>query len=191
MKRAAPEIFWDYPVRKQSGRASLPRCQRGLQINPRRRRSSTALPVFKSFVGHLCNSKINCRRRGCRSRGLTSSGLAATIRTVGIIRIKLSIGAHLRSAVKDYSQNRKGVIKGSFLGFEANPFAWFAWFAVYLIRPAATFSPSDAEKELFFYSSPSPCSLSLLLVGRGEGEAFAWFAYFAVQDRTSSGPGDF
>ena len=25
-----------------------------------------------------------------------------------------------------------------------------AWFAVHLIRPAATFSPSDAEKELFF-----------------------------------------
>jgi hypothetical protein len=28
-------------------------------------------------------------------------------------------------------------------------FAYFAWFAVHLIRPAATFSPSDAEKELF------------------------------------------
>jgi hypothetical protein len=28
-------------------------------------------------------------------------------------------------------------------------FAWLAWFAVHLIRPAATFSPSDAEKELF------------------------------------------
>ena len=25
----------------------------------------------------------------------------------------------------------------------------FAWFAVHLIRPPATFSPSDAEKELF------------------------------------------
>jgi hypothetical protein len=28
-------------------------------------------------------------------------------------------------------------------------FAFLAWFAVHLIRPAATFSPSDAEKELF------------------------------------------
>src|SRR5277367_500646 len=28
-------------------------------------------------------------------------------------------------------------------------FAYLAWFAVHLIRPPATFSPSDAEKELF------------------------------------------
>jgi hypothetical protein len=40
-------------------------------------------------------------------------------------------------------------VKGSLLGFETNPFAWFAYFAVHLIRPAATFSRSDAEKGLF------------------------------------------
>jgi len=30
--------------------------------------------------------------------------------------------------------------------FALNHFVWFVWFAVHLIRPAATFSPSDAEK---------------------------------------------
>jgi hypothetical protein len=33
--------------------------------------------------------------------------------------------------------------------FETNTFAWFVYFAVHLIWPPATFSPSDAEKELF------------------------------------------
>jgi hypothetical protein len=33
----------------------------------------------------------------------------------------------------------------------------------------------------------SPALLLPLLAQRGEGEAFAWLAYFAVQDHTASG----
>jgi hypothetical protein len=34
---------------------------------------------------------------------------------------------------------------------EGEAFAYFVWFAVHLIRPAATFSPSDAEKEFILW----------------------------------------
>jgi hypothetical protein len=58
------------------------------------------------------------------------------------------------------------IIKESVLGFENNPFARFVNFAVHRIRPSATFSPSDAEKELFWRtipqrSSPSSCNAGL------------------------------
>jgi hypothetical protein len=47
-------FFWDYPVHKQLGRASLLRRQRGLQMDTRRRRSSAAPPVLAAFC-HLDN----------------------------------------------------------------------------------------------------------------------------------------
>src|SRR5674476_127808 len=39
-------------------------------------------------------------------------------------------------------------LRGKFISVNS-AFACLAWFAVHLIRPPATFSPSDAEKELF------------------------------------------
>jgi hypothetical protein len=39
-------------------------------------------------------------------------------------------------------------VRGKFISVNS-AFACLAWFAVHLIRPPATFSPSDAEKELF------------------------------------------
>src|SRR5665213_2767515 len=54
-----------------------------------------------------------------------------------------------------------------------------------------SFSPSDAEKELFFDSSPSPCSLSLLLVWRGEGEAFVKKSVLGIETNPFPPSSDF
>ncbi|HEY5042464.1 MAG TPA: hypothetical protein VIK53_10720 [Verrucomicrobiae bacterium] len=80
---------------------------------------------------------------------------------------------------------------GVFVSWWLRMFAWFAYFAVHLIRPPATFSPSDAEKELFFDSSPSPCSLSLLLVWRGEGEAFVKKSVLGIETNPFPPSSDF
>ena len=52
----------------------------------------------------------------------------------------------IRPQAEHYTQQSK---LGVFVSWWFNPFASFAWFAFHLIRPAATFSPSDAEKKLF------------------------------------------
>jgi hypothetical protein len=96
----------------------------------------TSIKELRLSVMEKGNSMTN-KGNSVRENGTSVTNKLNSVADKGnSVREKLNSVTNKVNSVREL---RPFVINGSVLGFETNPFAWFVYFAVHLIRPPATF----------------------------------------------------